>query len=67
MINLSKHKLLYEENDLLSRGLNFAIATDCIPKQQILTEIETGMQRQPKNKANLYRNQTINILNQKRK
>ena len=62
VINLSNHKLL-EENDVLSRGLNFAIATNHIPKQQILAEIENGLQRLPENKANLIRNQTINILN----
>ena len=67
MIDLSKHKLLEEENDVLSRGLNFAIVTDYIPKQQILAEVETGIQRLPENKANLIRNQTINILNQKQK
>ena len=67
MINLSKHKLLEEENDVLSRGLNFAIVTNHIPKQQILAEVETGIQRLPENKANLIRNQTINILNQKQK
>ena len=67
MINLSKQKLLEEENDVLSRGLNFAIVTNHIPKQQILAEVETGIQRLPENKANLIRNQTINILNQKQK
>ena len=35
--------------------------------QQILAEVETGIQRLPENKANLIRNQTINILNQKQK
>ena len=53
VINLSKHKLLEEENDVLSRGLNFAIATNHIPKQQILAGVETGIQRIPENKANL--------------
>ena len=67
VINLSKHKLLEEENDVLSRGLNFAIVTNHIPKQQILAEVETGIQRLPENKANLIRNQTINFLNQKQK
>ena len=67
MINLSKHKLLEEENDVLSRGLNFAIVTNYIPKQQILAEVETGIQRLPENKANLIRNQTNDILNQKHK
>ena len=67
VINLSKHKLLEEENDVLSRGLNCAIVTNHIPKQQILAEVETGIQRLPENKANLIRNQTINILNQKQK
>ena len=66
VINLSKHKLLEEENDVLSRGSNFAIVTNHIPKQ-ILAEVETGIQRLPENKANLIRNQTINILNQKQK
>ena len=50
LINLSKHKLLEEENDVLARGLNFAIVTNYIPKQQILAEIETGIQRLPENK-----------------
>ena len=67
MINLLKHILLEEENDVLSRGLNFAIVTNYIPKQQILAEVETGIQRLPENKANLIQNQTINILNQKQK
>ena len=67
MINLSKHKLLEEENDVLSRGLNFAIVTNYLPKQQILAEVETGLQRLPENKANFIRNQTTNILNQKQK
>ena len=67
VINLSKHKLLEEENDVLPRGMNFAIVTKYIPKQQILAEVETGMQRLPENKANLIRNHTINILNQKQK
>ena len=62
-INLLKHILLEEENDVLSHGLNFAIITNYIPKQQILAEIETGIQRLSKNKANLNQNQTINILN----
>ena len=52
---------------MLSRGLNFAIVINHIPKQQILAEVETGIQRLPENKANLIRNQTINILNQKQK
>ena len=65
VINLSKHKLFKEENDVLSRGLNFAIVTNYIPKQQILAEVEIGIQRLPENIANLIRNQTINILNQK--
>ena len=47
--------------------MNFAIVTNHIPKQQILAEVETGIQRLPENKANLIRNQTINILNQKQK
>ena len=34
MINLSKRILLGEENDVLSHGLNFAIVTNYIPKQQ---------------------------------
>ena len=67
MINLLKHILLEEVNDVLSRGLNFAIVTNYIPKQQILAEVETGIQRLPENKANLIQNQTINILNQKQK
>ena len=67
VINFLKHKLLEEENDALSRGLNFVIVTNYILKQQILAEVETGMQSLPENKANLIRNQTINILNQKQK
>ena len=62
-INLLKHKLLEEENDVLSHGLNFAIVTNYIPKQQILAEIETGIQRLSENKTKSIQNQTINILN----
>ena len=59
--------MLEEKNDLLARGLNFAIITNYIPKQQILAEVETGIQRLSENKANLIQNQAINILNQKQK
>ena len=65
MINLSKHKLHEEENGVLSRGLNFAIVTNYIPKQQIWAEIETGIQSLQENKAILIRNLAINILNQR--
>ena len=56
MIKLSWHKLREEEKVVLPCGLNFAIASNHIPKQQILGMLEPGIQSPPVNKANLILN-----------
>ena len=51
----------------MARGLNFAVSSNVIPKQQILVEIEKGIQKLPEHSANLIRNQIVSVLNNKRK
>ena len=51
----------------MARGLNFAVSSNVIPKQQILAEIEKGIQKLPEHSANLFRNQVVSVLNNKRK
>ena len=51
----------------MTRGLNFAVSSNVIPKQQILAEIEKGIQKLSEHSANLFRNQVVNVLNNKRK
>ena len=51
----------------MARGLNFAVSLNVIPKQQILVEIENGIQKLPEHSANLIRNQVVSVLNNKRK
>ena len=51
----------------MARGLNFAVLSNVIPKQQILAEIEKGIQKLPEHSANLIRNQVVSVLNNKRK
>ena len=67
VINLSKHTLTEDESKVLVRGLNFAVSSNVIPKQQILAEIEKGIQKLPEHSANLIRNQVVSVLNNKRK
>ena len=67
VINLSKHTLTKDESKVLARGLHFALSLNVIPKQQILAEIEKGIQKLPEHSANLIRNQVVSVLNNKRK
>ena len=43
------------------------MSSNVIPKQQILAEIEKGIQKLPEHSANLIRNQIVSVLNNKRK
>ena len=56
-----------DESKVLARGLIFTVSSNVIPKQQILDEIEKGIQKLPEHSANLIRNQVVSVLNNKRK
>ena len=57
--DLSKHTLTEDESKVLARGLNFAVSSNVIPKQQILAEIEKGIQKLPEHSANLFRKSLV--------
>ena len=65
VINLSKPALIEGESKLLARGLNFAVASNVIPNQQILAKIEKKNTKLPEHSANLIRNQIVSVLSNK--
>ena len=42
-----------DESKILAHGLNFSVSSNVIPKQEILAEIEKGLQKLPEHSANL--------------
>ena len=63
VINLSKHELTNAEENVLRYGLNFAVTPIIVPKLDIISAVEKGIQRLPKSSANIIRSKVVNTLN----
>ena len=60
--NLSSRPLTETEEEVLRKGLNFAIAPSSIPKNEIAAGIESGIQHLPEEEKTRLRVQVCNVL-----
>ena len=62
VVNLSKRKLTHDEQEVLSLGLNFAVAPRQVNKKEIIQRIEPGLKHLSQTQANSIRFQVTQAL-----
>ena len=67
VVNLSNKNLSEDERKVLLLGLNFLVSQSCIPKTELLANIEKGIKTLPDNTTFIIRSKVVDVLNKKHK